>query len=78
MRDLMPGTALLLRAFKDHPAETLQLSYGAPSEKGRYHLALWLGTWKDGEANVDERLNALGWVFDPARALLARQAGEGA
>ena len=69
---LTPGDGLLLRAFKDHPAETLQLSYGAPKEKGRYHLAMWLGTWVEGDKGVDERLNALGWVFDPERAAAIR------
>jgi hypothetical protein len=65
---LAPGDGLLLRAFTDHPADTVKLSYGPPKEKGRYYLTLWLGTWKEGEADVDARLNALGWVFDPERA----------
>jgi hypothetical protein len=71
--ELKPGDGLLLRAFQDHPADTVKLSYGAPKEKGRYHLALWLGTWKEGESDVDTRLNALGWVYDPERARSASQ-----
>ena len=74
MSSLVPGDGLLLRSFVDHPAETLSLSYKAPKQKGRYHLALWLGTWTEGEANVDQRLNALGWVFDPERAKTERLA----
>lgn len=67
------GDGLLLRAFVDHPSDTIKLSYKAPA-KGRYHLALWLGTWAEGEPDVDARLNAIGWVYDPAaaKALLAK------
>lgn len=66
--ELRPGVALFLRAFKEHPCEDVQLSFAAPKERGRYHLAIWLGTWKEGEATVPARLNALGWVYDPERA----------
>lgn len=71
--ELRPGTALFMRAFKDHPNDTCQLSFPAPSEKGRYHLAIWLGTWKEGEPTAKERLNAMGWVYDPEAA--AKQSG---
>lgn len=71
MTDLTPGDGLLLRGFTDHPAPTVKLNYGAPKGKRHYHLALWLGIWSDGEASVDERLNNLGWVFDPERARAA-------
>ena len=69
---LRAGDGLLLRGFTDHATPTIKLSYGAPKQKGRYHLALWLGTWAEGDADVDTRLNALGWVFDPKRAKSAR------
>lgn len=68
MSDLKMGDGLLLRAFKDHPSDTVQLSYTAPKGKHHYHLAVWLGIWTEGEQGVDERLNRLGWVFDPQRA----------
>lgn len=71
--ELKPGDGILLRGFTDHPADTVKLTYGAPKQKNRYHLALWLGTWAEGEPTVDERLNALGWVFDPERAKEARE-----
>lgn len=76
MSTLKPGDGLLLKAFTDHPAETVKLSYKGPTERGRYHLALWLGTWKEGEASVDARLNQLGWVFDPERAASLRAKGD--
>lgn len=66
--ELKPGTALLLRSFKDHPNDTCQLTFPAPKEKGVYHLAVWLGTWKEGDPGTDKRLNALGWVYDPEAA----------
>lgn len=71
---LKVGDGLLLRGFTDHPAEGFKLNYSAPKERGRYHLALWLGTWADGEPDVDKRLNAIGWVYDPerARAVIAK------
>lgn len=69
--ELKVGDGLLLKSFTDHPADTVRLSYKAPP-KGRYHLALWLGLWSEGEPDVDARLNAIGWVYDPvaARAIL--------
>lgn len=66
------GRGLLLKGFKDYPADQLQVSFGAPG-KGRYHIACYLGVF-DPEADgalamgTDERLNAMGWVFDPERA----------
>ncbi len=74
--ELRPGVALFLRAFKDHPNETAVLSYPAPREKGRYHLAIWLGTWAEGDGSASERLNAMGWVYDPkaAQVIEARRA----
>lgn len=70
--ELTPGDGLLLKAFVDHPADTVKWSYKAPPKtadgKPRYHLALWLGIWHEDSSSVDERLNALGWVFDPERA----------
>lgn len=75
--DLKPGDGLLLRGFIDHPADTVKLSYGAPKKKGHYHLALWLGIWSEGSATVDERLNHLGWVFDPERARAAAELAKG-
>lgn len=66
--ELRPGVALFLRAFKDHPNENTQLSFSAPPEKGRYHLAIWLGTWAEGEPVAAERLNEMGWFYDPDRA----------
>lgn len=78
MGSLTPGDGLLLRAFKDYPTETAVLSYDAPGNtddgKKRYHLALWLGIWHDCASSVDDRLNALGWVFDPERAREAAEA----
>lgn len=68
------GDGLLLRSFRDHPTADLKLDYGAPKDRQSYHLALWLGIWKEGSASVDERLNALGWVFDTARAAAAIEA----
>lgn len=75
--ELTPGDGLLLRAFRDHPAPTVKLEYGAPEKRDSYHLAMWLGIWSEGSADVDERLNHLGWIFDPkaaAQAIEARRA----
>lgn len=72
--DLKPGDGLLLRSFVDHPADTIKLSYGAPKGKKHYHLALWLGVWSEGDTDVNERLNRLGWVFAPERAREIRDA----
>jgi predicted GNAT superfamily acetyltransferase len=78
MSTLTPGDGLLLRAFVHHPSPTVKLSYGAPKGKQHYHLALWLGIWTEGDASVDQRLNALGWVYDPERARAAlKEAGRG-
>lgn len=55
----------------------MTLDYRAPSKRGSYHLALWLGIWSEGTATVDDRLNALGWVFDPMRAAQAIEARSG-
>lgn len=68
---LTPGDGLLLKAFTDYPSDTIRLSYKGP--KRGYHISCYLGVFipdEDGPAgaNVDERLNALGWVFDPERA----------
>ena len=75
--ELRPGTALFLRGFKDHPNDLTQLSFPAPKEKGRYHLAIWLGTWKDGEPTATERLNKMGWFYDPDRTAKAIEAEGG-
>lgn len=74
MTNLTPGDGLLLRGFKDHPTNGTILTYGAPKKRGHYHLAMWLGIWSEGSASVDERLNQLGWVFDPERARKTRDA----
>lgn len=79
MSDLTPGDGLLLRAFVDHPSPTVKLSYGAPKGKQHYHLALWLGIWSEGDLSVDDRLNHLGWFYDPerARAAIAKATSHG-
>lgn len=68
------GDGLLLRAFRDHPRPRVKLDYDAPKKRDSYHLAVWLGIWSEGSADVDERLNHLGWVYDPARAAQAIKA----
>lgn len=79
--ELKPGDGLLLKAFTDFVSDTCQMSYKTPTKsadgKPRYHLAMWLGLWHDGAANVDERLNHLGWVYDPeaAQAAIAKATG---
>lgn len=75
--ELRVGTALFLRSFKDHPSDSLMLSFPAPKQKGRYHLAIWLGTWAEGEAGATERLNAMGWHYDPDKAAKAMEARQG-
>jgi hypothetical protein len=67
VEQLKLGDGLLLKSFVDHPADTVKLTYKSPPN-GRYHLAVWLGTWAEGEPDVDARLNAIGWVYDPERA----------
>ena len=70
---LRPGDGLLLKGFTDNPSPNLSLSYKGPG-KGLYHISLYLGVYgPDHEKpayrmDVDERLNHLGWVFDPIRA----------
>ena len=76
MGEIKLGDGILLRGFVDHPSPTVKLSYTAPKGKNHYHLVLWLGVWAEGEASVDERLNALGWVFDPERARAITTKGE--
>lgn len=70
---LKPGDGLLMKGFTDHPSPTIKLSYKGPPRKGHYHIAVWLGVYANGVpgpagASVDERLNLLGWVYDPKRA----------
>lgn len=81
--ELKMGDGLLLKSFTDHVSDTAQLSYKNPGKtkdgKPRYHLALWLGIWDESALDVDTRLNALGWVYNPKRAaetLAEREKGE--
>ena len=65
---------LYLKGFTNHSGDgRAQVTYkGLP--KGTYGMAIYLGTYQEGGKNpgpgspVEERLNAFGWVFDPARA----------
>lgn len=72
--ELKLGDGLLLRGFSEHPTPTVKLNYGAPKAKGAYHLMMWLGIWSEGGMGSDERLNHLGWVFDPKAAAAAIEA----
>jgi hypothetical protein len=76
MTELQLGDGVLMKAFKWHSSDgNVVLSFGGPKPKGEYHLFMWLGTYSDNDetkqASADDRLNALGWVFDPKAAAQA-------
>jgi hypothetical protein len=71
MMELQPGDGVCMKAFKWHsPDGFAVLSYAGPKKKDAFHLFMWLGVFSSSssDATADERLNALGWVFDPERA----------
>lgn len=76
------GEGILMKGFKSYFANGW-LNYGAPKGKTAHHLFMWLGVFDENDAtkqaSADDRLNALGWVFDPkaaAAALTERKAKE--
>lgn len=86
MIGLNPGDGILMKGFKSHVGDGYSnMTFGAPKGKLAYHLFMWLGVYEDAHpsrnSTADDRLNALGWVFDPAaakKALAERRAKAGA
>lgn len=72
--ELQFGEGILMKGFKSYFANGW-LRYGAPKGKTAHHLFLWLGVFDENDeakqASTDDRLNALGWVFDPKAAAAA-------
>jgi len=69
MIDLKPGVCLMQKSLKDHPNPNIQLTYGGPKERGRYHLSFYIGTTTHNDPMTPNMMmNRLGWVFDPERA----------
>ncbi|MGB3846021.1 MAG: hypothetical protein WA940_09145 [Sphingopyxis sp.] len=80
--ELQFGEGILMKRFKSYFANGW-LNYGAPKGKTAHHLFMWLGVYDENDetkqASADDRLNALGWVFDPKAAeaaLSARKSAE--
>lgn len=69
--ELQFGEGILMKGFKSYFANGW-LNYGAPKGKTAHHLFIWLGVFDENDdaknSSADDRLNALGWVFDPKAA----------